>query len=62
MTFTSILATVFEILMVTALFWCFLHEDRLIAFERKVFAAFRRRRLTVINPCPRKPDPAAAKR
>ncbi len=49
MTFAQTLTTIFEILMVVALLWCFLNEDRLIAFERRVFAAFRRRRLHIVK-------------
>lgn len=49
MTFTQVLTTIFEICMVVALFWCFFHEDRLIAFEKKLLALVRRRRLKVVH-------------
>ncbi len=49
MTFFGALTTIFEIIMVAALFWCFFHEDRLIAFERKLLANIRRRKLKVIR-------------
>ena len=49
MTFTQTIATIFEILMALGLFWCIIHEDRLIAFERKLFANIRRRRLKVVR-------------
>ena len=47
MTFTQTITTIFEILMALGLFWCIFHEDRLIAFERKLFANIRRRKFTV---------------
>ncbi len=49
MTLTQALTTIFEILAVITLFWCFFNEDRLIAFERRLFAGARRRRLRVVN-------------
>lgn len=49
MTFTQTITTIFEILMALGLFWCIFHEDRLIAFERKLFANIRRRRLKVVR-------------
>ena len=48
MTFSQLLITIFEFLMVAALLWGFLHEDRLAAFERRL-AANIRRRLRVVN-------------
>ncbi len=49
MTFIQFLTTAFEIAMVIGLFWCFFHEDRLIAFERKILASIRRHRLRVVS-------------
>lgn len=49
MTFIQVLTTIFEISMAVALFWCFFHEDRLIAFERKLLACIRRRKLRVVH-------------
>lgn len=49
MTFLQVLTTIFEIGMLVALFWCFFHEDRLIAFERKVLSNIRRRKMRVVN-------------
>lgn len=49
MTFLQVLTTIFEIGMVVALLWCFFHEDRLIAFERKVLSNIRRRRMRVVD-------------
>jgi hypothetical protein len=49
MTFIQVLTTIFEISMVVALFWCFFHEDRLIAFERRILANIRRRKLKVVR-------------
>ena len=45
MTFLDILRTLFEIAMVAGLLWCIFHEDRLVAFEEKVMANIRRKRL-----------------
>ena len=49
MTFLQLLTTIFEIAMVVALLWCFFHEDRLIAFERKIMANIRRRRMRIVK-------------
>ncbi len=50
MTFSQTIITIFEFLMVAALFWGFFHEDRLIAFERRLMSNIRRRRLRVVEP------------
>lgn len=47
MTFAMLLRTIFEILMFAAVVWCIFHEDRLAAFERRVFCAVKRRKLRV---------------
>ncbi|MBQ6847732.1 MAG: hypothetical protein IJO62_02305 [Clostridia bacterium] len=49
MTFLQGLTTLFEIGMAVALFWCFFNEDKLIAFERKLFAILRRKKLKVVH-------------
>ena len=49
MTFLDILRTLFEIAMIAGLVWCIFHEDRLIAFEEKVMASFRRKRLRIVG-------------
>ncbi len=49
MTFLQTLTTIFELGMIIVLFWCFFHEDRLIAFEKRVIAHFRRRKMRVVN-------------
>ena len=49
MTFLQTLTTIFELGMVVALFWCFFHEDRLITFEKKIMAHFRRRKMRVVT-------------
>lgn len=49
MTFIQILTRLFELSAIIALFWCFFHEDRLIAFERKILANIRRRKLKVVR-------------
>lgn len=49
MSVSSFLTTVFEFCMVAALIWCFFHEDRLVAFERRIFSHFKRRRLHIVK-------------
>ncbi|MBQ2286804.1 MAG: hypothetical protein U0K18_03275 [Acutalibacteraceae bacterium] len=54
MTFSMVLRTLFEILLFVLVVWGFFHEDRLAAFERRVFCALKRRRLRVVRtqtPC-----------
>ena len=47
MTFLQGLTTLFEVIMVLCLLWCFFHEDRLITFEKRLIAGLRRRKLKV---------------
>ena len=49
MTFIDTLRTLFEIIMVVGLVWCIFNEKRLIAFEEKIFASLRRKRLRVVK-------------
>jgi hypothetical protein len=49
MTFSQTLITIFEIIMVAAVVWCIFHEDRLVAFEEKLFSRIRRKRLRVVK-------------
>lgn len=49
MTFIDILRTLIEIAMVVGLVWCIFHEDRLVAFEEKVLASLRRKRLQIVR-------------
>ena len=49
MTFSQTLITIFEIIMVVAVFWCIFHEDRLINFEEKLLSRMRRKRLRVVK-------------
>lgn len=49
MSFLHCLQTLFEIIMVIAVVWCLFNEDKLIAFERRLFSAIRRRRLHIIK-------------
>ena len=49
MTILQVLTTIFEVGMVVALFWCLFHEDRLIAFEKRLIANIRRRKLRVVH-------------
>ena len=49
MTLGSFLITLLEIAGVIALVWCIFHEDRLVAFEERLFAALRRKRMRVVK-------------
>ena len=55
MTFAMLLRTLFEVLMFVAVVWCVFHEDRLAAFEKRVFCAVKRR-LKVAAPRPTQPQ------
>jgi len=46
---TFALTTLFELCLVVTVFWAVFHEDSLIAFEKKIKAAIRRRRLKVVK-------------
>ena len=48
MTFGMILRTVFEFALVSFTLWGVFHEDRFVAFEHRLIAAVRRRRLKVV--------------
>lgn len=43
------LTTIFELSLVIAVFWGIFNEDKLIAFEKRIISAFRRKRLKVIK-------------
>ena len=47
MSIGNFLITLLELAGIITLVWCIFHEDRLVAFEEKVFAAIRRKRLRV---------------
>ncbi len=49
MTFIQLITTLLEISAFVGLIWCIFHEDTLVAFEEKVFAAIRRKRLRVVK-------------
>ncbi len=49
MTFIDILNTIFEFVLVGGLVWGIFNEHRLIAFERKIKAYFRRRAFKVVK-------------
>lgn len=49
MTFIQLITTLLEISAFIGLVWCIFHEDTLVAFEEKVFAAIRRKRLRVVK-------------
>lgn len=49
MTLTQIIRTILEFSAVVFLIWGYAHEDRFVAFERRLFAAVRRRRLHIVR-------------
>lgn len=49
MNLTGTLLTIFEIALVAFVIWAVFHEDRFIAFEDRIVAHFRRRKLKVIE-------------
>ena len=49
MTIIDILNTVFEFALVGAVVWGIFNEHRLVAFERKIKAYFRRRNFKVVK-------------
>ncbi len=50
MNLSMLLRTLFEIAMFAAVFWGIFHEDRLVAFEKRIICYIRRRRLRVVKP------------
>ena len=52
MSLSFTLTTIFEILLVAAVFWGIFNEDKLIAFEKGLISAIRRRRLRVLKSSP----------
>ena len=50
MDFAFIVETVLELVAIIFVFWGFLNEDRLVAFENRLFSGFRRKRLRVVTP------------
>ena len=49
MTFIDILNTVFEFSLIAAVIWGIFNEHRLVAFERKIKAYFRRKNFKVVK-------------
>ena len=49
MNFAQIIRTVFEIVLIGFTLWAVFHEDIFVAFEERIVAAFKRRRLKVID-------------
>ena len=49
MTFFDILTTGFEFAAAAAIVWGIFNEDRLVAFERKIIAHFRRKNFKVVK-------------
>ncbi len=50
MNLSMLLRTLFEIAMFAAVLWGIFHEDRLVAFEKRIMCYIRRRRLRVVKP------------
>lgn len=50
MNLSMLLRSVFEIVMFAAVIWGIFHEDRLVAFEKRIMCSIRRRRLKVVKP------------
>ncbi len=49
MTIFMLIRTIFECLLFAGIAWGIFHEDLLVAMERQLFAAIRRRRLHVVK-------------
>ncbi|MBR4910211.1 MAG: hypothetical protein IKZ47_02675 [Clostridia bacterium] len=49
MNFSQILSTLFETALVVFAVWAVFHEDIFIAFEKRVAAYFKRRRLKLVK-------------
>lgn len=49
MNLQQVLTTIFEILMVLTVLWCIFNEDRLVAFEQRLFSLIRRRKLRIVK-------------
>ena len=52
MSFIHLLQTIFEFALVSFIVWGVFHEDKLIKFEKRIFAHFRRRKLKVVKSTP----------
>ena len=52
MSLSFTLTSIFEILLVVAVFWGIFHEDKLIAFEKRLIAVIKRRKLRVVKSAP----------
>ena len=49
MTFGFTLSTIFEVLLFAAVVWGILNEKKLIAFEKRICASFKRRKFKVVE-------------
>ena len=49
MNFIDVLRTLFEIVLVITVVWGLFHEDKFVAFERRIIAKLRRRGFKVIR-------------
>lgn len=50
MTTAMVIRTLFELFLVSAVVWGIFNENKLVAFERRVISAFKRRKLKVVKP------------
>lgn len=50
MNLSMLLRTFFELVMFAAVIWGIFHEDRLVAFEKRIACLVRRRRLKLVKP------------
>ena len=49
MSFSQVLSTVFEVLLVSFTLWAIFHEDLFIRFEEKIACNLRRRKFKVVD-------------
>ena len=49
MSLGMIFSSIFEIALIGFTLWAVFHEDRIAAFEKQIFARFRRRKFRVIE-------------
>lgn len=49
MSFIDVIKTIFEVILVLGTLWAVFNEDRFIKLERRIKAAFRRRKIKTIK-------------
>ena len=52
MSFIHLVQSILEIVLIAFVVWGVFHEDKLIKFEKNIFAHFRRRKLKVVKSAP----------